>query len=112
MTYYQKNKERITEYYKNNKEQKKEYQKEYNKTTNGIKHHRINKWKERGVIHDDFNKLYELYINTTECNVCNIDLSTTVKCLDHSHETGEFRYVLCQNCNIMDNWKKVINPPE
>ena len=132
MTYYQKNKERITEYRKeyilknkeqikerrkeyrlNTKEHIKEYQKEYGQTPNGIKSRRIIIWKKSGVIHEDFNKLYELYINTNECNVCHKTFKNTKdRHLDHSHENGEFRYVLCQSCNIHDNWKKIKYPPE
>ena len=105
-------KEYNKQYQINNKKKLKELKQEYQQTPNGIKYNRINKWKSRGVIHDDFNKLYELYLNTTECQVCNIDLTTTIKCLDHSHITGEFRYVLCKNCNNFDRWKKIIKPPE
>ena len=107
------NKERITEqkkeYYKNNKEQIKEY----DKKPNSVKRRSIRHWRQRGVIHEDFNKLYELYLNTTECMVCNATFKdTTDRCLDHCHTTGEYRNVLCRTCNNNDYWKKVIKPPE
>ena len=106
-------KEQRKEYTINNKEHHKEYNKEYRQTPNCKKSNTITNWKKRGVIHDDFNNLYELYINTTECNACNATFKNSKdRHLDHSHETGEYRNVLCHSCNTMDNWKKVIKPPE
>ena len=96
-----------------NKQKIKELNKEYKQTPNGIKSYSIYNWKSRGVIHEDFNKLYELYINTTECMVCNKNFNTTKdRYLDHSHITGEYRNILCNSCNTKDYWKKVIKPPE
>lgn len=34
-----------------------------------------------------------------KCWLCDIDLSTVTPCLDHDHESGRLRGVLCQNCN-------------
>lgn len=34
-----------------------------------------------------------------KCWLCRVDLRTVTACLDHSHETGRIRGVLCQNCN-------------
>lgn len=34
-----------------------------------------------------------------KCWLCDIDLSKVTACLDHNHETGHIRGVLCQNCN-------------
>jgi len=100
--YRQKNKKRI-------KEQSKEYQKEYRQTPNGIKVYTISNWKKIGLIHDNYDKLYEHYINTTECNVCNKTFKNTKdRHLDHDHNNGQFRYVLCNSCNTKDNWKNKI----
>jgi len=71
----------------------------------GIKSNRISKWKRRDVISDDYDKLYEMYINTKNCQECNIELiegkyGNNKKGLDHCHKTGEFRNVLCQTCNV------------
>ena len=102
----QKIKEYKKVYYQRLKEQKKEYCKEYRQTPNGIKSRRIIRWKERGVINDDFDKLYELYINTNNCNVCKkVFKNTKDRCLDHDHTNGQFRQILCHSCNIHDNWK-------
>jgi len=107
--YREANKEKKKEYMKQYKEQKKEeiaaQMKEYNKTDAGIKSHRISKWKQRDVISDDYDKLYEMYMNTKNCQECNVELvegiyGSNKKCLDHCHKTGEFRNVLCQTCNV------------
>jgi len=108
------NKDSIKEYQKeyqiNNSEKLKEYRQEYQKEYYGTeqywKTHRISNWKQIGVIHSNYDELYEKYINTENCELCNCKLTydtpstKTTKCLDHNHDTGEFRYILCWNCNI------------
>tara|TARA_R110001592_G_scaffold84909_1_gene250894 strand:- start:160 stop:588 length:429 start_codon:yes stop_codon:yes gene_type:complete len=98
--YYEKNKEKIKEYYENNKEYLKEQKKEYKQTDNGIKSNFISNWKTKGVKNDDFNSLYEYYLNCKFCEECKVDLTLCKKCLDHDHETGKFRNVICSRCNI------------
>ena len=125
--YREKNKEKIKEYRENNKDQMKEYNKnnleqlkeqkkeyyetnkekikEYSKTEQGRKISRISDWKRSGVINNDFTSLYEHYINCNKCENCNIELiegmyGSNKRCLDHDHETGLFRNVLCNTCNI------------
>ena len=109
--YNQENKDKRKEYYKKyyqeNKEKIKEQQKIYSQTENCIKSMRISNWKQNGIYSDDYDKLYEKYINTTNCEKCDILLTydkvitNTTKCLDHNHQTGLFRYVLCNRCNII-----------
>ena len=88
-------------------EKMRQINREYRQSPKGKKTHTITNWKTKGVI-GDYDKLYDIYLNTNECNVCKKDLSTTKKCLDHDHETGEFRYVLCNACNSCDSWKNKI----
>jgi hypothetical protein len=96
-------------YYKNNKQKQKENIKNYRKTEKGKEVSMISNWKQKGVIHDNFEELYNKYLNTKECNVCKYVFDkTNRKCLDHDHETGLFRNVLCHKCNNYDNWKKLI----
>jgi hypothetical protein len=110
--YREKNKEKqreyLKEYYQNNKEkineQSREYQKEYKQTEAGKKATRINNWKRMGVKSDDYNSLYEYYLNCKNCEECNVELvegryGNNKKCLDHDHNTGQFRNVLCCSCN-------------
>ena len=69
-----------------------------------IKAHKINRWKRCGLITDDIDKIYDIYLSTTNCQKCNILLTTGKntldrKCMDHCHETGLFRFILCNKCN-------------
>ena len=107
--YQQKNKEKIAEtqkeYYEANKEKLIKQTKEYRETEKGKKIKSISKWKSRGVISDNFDELYDKYINTKKCENCDIefidgDVSMNKRCLDHDHLTGQFRNVLCNTCNI------------
>ena len=67
-------------------------------------------WKKSGVIHDDFDILYEEYINTFNCNHCGKEFKKRIdRCLDHDHESGLFRKIVCQSCNNSDNYIKYPN---
>ena len=104
------NREQKNEYLKKyrleNKEKIKEKNKEYRKTEAGKKTYRITTWKQHGVVCDDWDKLYDKYINTWNCEHCNKKLiegmyGNNKRCLDHDHQTGLFRAVLCHYCNVI-----------
>tara|TARA_R110001632_G_scaffold36287_1_gene91529 strand:- start:36 stop:470 length:435 start_codon:yes stop_codon:yes gene_type:complete len=110
--YKEENKEKIKEhkkeYYKENKERidkrNKEYSKDWNQSDAGKKSFVISAWKQRGVICDDFDSLYDKFINCKNCEECAVELVdgnklSNRRCLDHSHKTGLFRNVLCNTCN-------------
>ena len=105
--YRQENKDKIKEQNKQYRQENKDKIKEYRQNENCIKQKRISNWKTSGVVCDDYDNLYEIYINTTNCEKCDIILTydklttNTTKCLDHNHQTGLFRYVLCNRCNII-----------
>lgn len=85
-TYYVKNKKRLSLYYK-----------EYN-----IKNHQkycIRQWKRQGIVDEDYDSLYQCYIEEKNCWICGHDFSKYRKNLDHDHETGEARFVCCNLCN-------------
>ncbi len=112
--YYQNNKEKINQrkkqYRENNKEREKERQKEYGKTPNCKKSKTISDWKGSGLELYGYtnDEVYDYYLEINHCEVCNKDLSTTRKNMDHCHTTGCFRFVLCQSCNVCDNWMNKI----
>jgi len=119
--YYQKNKDKRKQYRQKNKkeiaQQKAEYYQknkkqilQYYQTPEGIKSHRINSWKCRGVICDNWDALYDHYTKTAYCDFCRVELSTdkerssTTKCLDHDHSITDrpnFRNILCHKCNVL-----------
>lgn len=89
-------KERNQLWYKNNKE-KVELYKHSDKRK---KSQRIRQWKKYGVVCEDWDKLYDIYINTKTCDICDVEFVEGIKkCLDHDHEEGYFRGILCNECN-------------
>lgn len=89
--------------YELNKEQIKEKHRQYRQTPRGLMVERISKWRRRGLV-GNYDEIYDKYINTNFCEVCDIPLieglyGVNRKVLDHSHITGEFRNVLCTGCN-------------
>ena len=74
------------------------------------KYDAIYNWKNRGLIYDNYDELYEVYINTTECQRCKKEFTEKNKrCLDHDHTTGLFRKIVCHRCNVHDSYIKYPN---
>ena len=56
---------------------------------------------------DDFDYVYNKYIHTTNCELCNKLFSKLRdRQLDHDHETGEVRNIVCNKCNCCKKDKK------
>ena len=67
----------------------------------------ISNWKRSGLIYDNYSELYEIYIKTMECQHCNKEFkNSTDRCMDHDHDTGLFRKIVCRACNVYDNYIK------
>ena len=111
--YKQDNKEKIKEaakkHYQENQEEINENQRVYRQTPNGKKSKTISDWKRLGLVHDNYSELYDRYLDTNECDVCKYVFDkSNWRCMDHDHETGLFRQILCNKCNSHDNWKKLV----
>ena len=103
-----------TEYYRQwyirNKQKKNQYNKEYYQTPEGIKSRRINNWKQRNVIHYDFDLLHDvIYTLTSHCDYCGVYLTTdkkttpTTKTLHHLHISNvkdNVEAIVCNSCNV------------
>ncbi len=92
------------QYAKDYRAKNKEKFKQYNQSEKTKKCMRISKWRSRGVISDDYDKLYDYYLSVKFCERCKIELDKdykTQKCLDHDHASGSFRNILCRACNVV-----------
>ena len=74
------------------------------------KYKMIYNWKRSGLIYDNYDDLYDVYINTMECQHCQTEFTKkNCRCLDHDHTTGLFRKIVCHKCNAMDSYIKYPN---
>jgi len=101
--YRQKNKEKILhrskEWNKNNKEKSK-------KST------RISEWKKKGLICENYDQVYELWLDSTHCDKCGCQYTKkNHKDMEHCHTTGAFRGIVCHKCNMnmLDKKKPTTN---
>ena len=69
------------------------------------KRDKISCWKHRGVIYDEFDELYYVYLRTINCSHCGKEFKNSRdRHLDHGHETGLFREIVCCKCNANDSY--------
>ena len=66
----------------------------------------IYNWKKRGLIcreSESYKGIYSFVMGIDNCNQCSVKFNdedyNDKRCMDHSHETGYFRQVLCNKCN-------------
>jgi len=109
--YYEANREEINQYSKAYREENLGYFYDYNQRPETKKAMAIGRWKNRGITHPNWDGLWNLYQNTKNCQVCDIELCSGIKggnkkCLDHHHETGIVLGIVCHTCNIRDTLRK------
>ena len=60
-------------------------------------------WRRRGLIFENdlaFSIIYKLYIYATKCELCDKTFTKSRdRQMDHSHDTGKFRNIVCNRCN-------------
>jgi len=88
------------------------YNKTYYKTDSGRKKVIIAQWKRSGLIHNNYDALYNIYINTHSCMICETPFKTRHdRQMDHNHSPPyNYRQMLCHKCNCHDAWMKVLIP--
>ena len=96
----------------------KEQYKAYDQTENGKMRMKIRKWKKLGLIMDnpeDYLTIYYHWLCSTNCEKCNKEFTKGNtkyrKCMDHNHTTGQYRNILCNNCNCNDNSRNTSGTP-
>lgn len=78
----------------------KEWRKEWKQLPKQKKYTRITKWKSKGLICDDYDAIYERWLKSEKCEKKGCEYTPkNKKCMDHDHETGLFRNILCNRCN-------------
>ena len=79
---------------------------------------KINDWKYQGLLMNtywDYVTIYYHWLVSTHCEKCNLEFTEGntrfKKCMDHNHNTGEYRNILCHVCNVNDNSNNTSGTP-
>jgi len=101
------------EWRKKNKEKLKQQSKEWkqNNKEKSKKSDKISQWKQKGLISENYDQIYQLWLDSTHCDKCGCDYNGTIKDMEHCHTTGRFRAIVCHKCNMnmLDKKKRTDN---
>lgn len=101
--WYRLNKERVS-IYNANRYDFGNYTNKYQKTNI------IGSWRIRGFdfLNYTTDEIWKIYKETEECFYCGVSFENRKKNLDHCHDTGAIRGVLCCSCNKLDVLKNIL----
>lgn len=101
-SYYHQNKEKRQDWKEKNKEKLAVYFQNHYRQNSDVKkrRNRVKRFKEYQITEDQYNRMFDLQEGRCKgCNTHQDDLSKRL-CVDHCHETGKIRGLLCTNCNL------------
>ena len=96
------------------KQRQREACKAYSQSERGKKNSRTTKWISRGLKFEEgqtLDEVYQRFLDTPNCELCSCAFDTgTKRCkktkvMDHNHETGYCRAIICHSCNVSDRGK-------
>ena len=68
-------------------------------------------WRHNGLIWEneaEFNAIYERLIYATQCDLCKkVFVKRCNRQMEHDHDTGEFRNIVCNKCNMLKADRKI-----
>ena len=57
---------------------------------------------------EEIETIYDRYINSSQCELCNkVYKNSMDRKLDHCHQTGKFRNIVCNGCNLRKKDNKI-----
>lgn len=95
------NPEKVAEYYRRHRQKNKEKIAESNRRyrqANPEKELARNRRRKYGLSHEQYQDL--LIRQGNRCGICRASFDETTACVDHDHDTGTVRGLLCGRCNL------------